>query len=125
MSCPWKYADPSPVENGKRLVCCMECGSLLRIPEANDPAKIGGCRLPAFGLKPKERPWLHNLGDYTAVALAKMGVTAERYKAAKKAIGLKDSCNCPKRIESLNQAGKAISDFGEAASSLIQSKSKE
>lgn len=108
MSCPWEYADPSPVENGRRLVCCMECGSLLRIPEANDPKKIQGCRWGALTSKSKHKPWLHHLGDYTAIALAQIGITKERYRKAKERLGLGSSCGCEERQEGMNQIGEAV-----------------
>lgn len=45
------------------------------------------------------------LGDRTEQLLKKLGVTQDRYKAAKEAFGLAPECSCPNRIESLNELG--------------------
>ena len=50
------------------------------------------------------------LGDRTAIALAKCGITEHRYKKAKRAIGLKGDCGCKKRQQRLNRLGKASKD---------------
>jgi hypothetical protein len=43
------------------------------------------------------------LGDRVESALSSIGITQERYKAAKRAIGLSDDCNCNERKEWLNK----------------------
>lgn len=109
MNCPWEYADPKE-QGGKCVICCMECGHVLKIPCQNDPKKITGCARISHGLPPKRKPWLHNLGDHVAVMLAQIGITKERYRKAKELLGLKSDCGCQQRQEALNELGKAISE---------------
>jgi hypothetical protein len=45
------------------------------------------------------------LGDRVAAALARVGITEQRYRLAKQAIGLKPDCDCKKRQRLLNQLG--------------------
>jgi hypothetical protein len=48
------------------------------------------------------------LGDLVEAGLTKVGITKERYIAAKGAVGLKRRCNCDGRREMLNRLGKAV-----------------
>lgn len=43
------------------------------------------------------------LGDKIKVAFERVGITEERYKAAKSAIGLPPTCGCKNRQEMLNR----------------------
>lgn len=45
------------------------------------------------------------LGDRVAAALAKRGMTEERYIALKKRLGLRGKCGCKKRQQLLNRLG--------------------
>ena len=45
------------------------------------------------------------LGDRVAAAMAKVGITKQRYMRAKRRIGLKGDCNCPKRQRRGNKIG--------------------
>jgi hypothetical protein len=45
------------------------------------------------------------LGDYTEQLLSSLGVTKDRYSAAKKLFGLAPTCNCETRKEWLNKVG--------------------
>lgn len=48
------------------------------------------------------------LGDHLAAGLHKVGITRQRYVAAKKAIGLKGGCGCGRRQRRLNEWGRKI-----------------
>jgi len=48
------------------------------------------------------------LGDLVEAGLQKIGITEERYKDVKEAIGLSRDCNCGKRKAKLNAIGKKI-----------------
>lgn len=50
----------------------------------------------------KQQGW----GDYTEALLKKIGVTEDRYKAAKEAVGLAPKCNCDKRKAWLNKVSE-------------------
>lgn len=43
------------------------------------------------------------LGDYTEALLKTLGITQDRYKAAKELFGLPPTCNCDDRIAWLNR----------------------
>lgn len=45
------------------------------------------------------------LGDYTEQLLSSIGVTKDRYSAAKELFGLAPTCNCETRKEWLNKVG--------------------
>lgn len=53
------------------------------------------------------------LGDVTEVALKSIGITEDRYKAAKELFGLQPTCNCQKRKDWLNK----VSDWWAGESS--------
>jgi hypothetical protein len=46
------------------------------------------------------------LGDRTAAALARVGITKQRYTRAKRAVGLKGDCGCAKRQRRLNELAR-------------------
>jgi hypothetical protein len=46
------------------------------------------------------------LGDYTERLLKKLGITPERYVAAKEFAGLAPTCNCAARKQWLNKVGE-------------------
>jgi hypothetical protein len=48
------------------------------------------------------------LGDMVAAGLHKIGLTPDRYRRAKAAIGLKPKCRCPERQARLNALGRKI-----------------
>ena len=48
------------------------------------------------------------LGDWAEEALAKLGITEERYVEIKKACGLPPKCGCSKRKRWLNKVGKYL-----------------
>ncbi len=45
------------------------------------------------------------LGDYTEQLLSSIGVTKDRYRAAKELFGLAPTCNCESRQQWLNTVG--------------------
>lgn len=56
---------------------------------------------------PRSAP-VERLGDKVGSALAAVGVTTERWKALKAAIGLPPTCNCPARREWLNRLDERL-----------------
>ena len=52
-----------------------------------------------------ERP---GLGDLAGAFFASVGVTEERYRAAKSALGLDPECNCDARKKWLNEMGHRL-----------------
>lgn len=52
-----------------------------------------------------ELPTVTGLGDYTEQLLSSIGVTKDRYSAAKELFGLAPTCNCETRKEWLNKVG--------------------
>lgn len=50
------------------------------------------------------------IGDYTEKLLASVGVTPEKYTAAKEALGMAPTCNCSKRKAWLNKAGDWLAE---------------
>ena len=55
------------------------------------------------------RPPRNGLGDWTEALLKRAGVTQDRYKAAKEALGMAPTCNCAARKEWLNKVGAWLS----------------
>jgi hypothetical protein len=53
------------------------------------------------------------LGDYTERLLSSVGVTPDRYTAAKAALGMAPTCNCAKRKAWLNRAGEWLASLGD------------
>ena len=86
---------------------CTECGYAL--PRDYDKPPIRECLAP---WKPEK------LGDWTERQLKKLGVTEERYQAAKEMFGLSPECNCSGRIAWLN----AVSDWWRGESITDQQK---
>lgn len=84
---------------------CSQCGAIVRdvrqCPRGTHPPlpreRQLGSLTPAIRHQPLQ------LGDYTESLLASLGVTQERYKAAKELFGLPPTCNCSGRIEWLNR----------------------
>lgn len=54
------------------------------------------------------------LGDYTESMLASVGITKDRYAAAKESLGLAPTCGCAKRQEWLNRAGAWLAGVADA-----------
>lgn len=50
-----------------------------------------------------QSPSQPGLGDYTEAMLQSIGVTKERYQAAKQLFGLSPTCDCDQRKEWLNR----------------------
>ena len=50
------------------------------------------------------------VGDKAAKMFAAVGITPDRYRAAKAAIGLPPTCNCAGRQAWLNRAGQWLAD---------------
>lgn len=48
------------------------------------------------------------LGDRTKALLAKHGITEEWYKSVKEKLGFAPTCDCPERVEYLNNADKLV-----------------
>lgn len=55
-------------------------------------------------VKPRLRT--RGLGDWTEHLLKKAGITEDRYKAAKEALGMAPTCNCAKRKAWLNKVSE-------------------
>tara|TARA_Y100000593_G_scaffold33818_2_gene66463 strand:- start:10538 stop:10867 length:330 start_codon:yes stop_codon:yes gene_type:complete len=84
---------------------CVNCGK--RVTSDNCNGLRSQCK-PRRDLSGKEV--VHrtkSLGDITEGMLKRIGVTQDRYKAAKELFGLSPSCNCNKRKEWLN----SVSDW--------------
>ena len=52
------------------------------------------------------RATTRGLGDYTEQLLTSLGITKERYQAAKQLFGLAPTCNCETRKEWLNRVSE-------------------
>jgi hypothetical protein len=65
-------------------------------------------RGPGQNIPKQEPPAPMGLGDMVEAGLKAVGITEERYKGAKAAVGLKGDCNCGKRKAKLNEIGKKI-----------------
>jgi hypothetical protein len=66
-----------------------------------------------------ERPQRANplpLGDYTEQLLASVGITKDRYAAAKEALGLPPTCGCASRQAWLNRAGAWLAGLAQKQS---------
>ena len=50
------------------------------------------------------------LGDRVAAAMARVGITKQRYVRAKRRLGLKGDCGCAKRQKRLNRLNKGKVD---------------
>ena len=70
---------------------CIRCGRVLEVK-----AKVN-CRKEAW-----------QLGDDLQRALETLGITEERWKAAKEKLGLPPDCDCAKRKAWLNKAGAEL-----------------
>ena len=76
----------------------IECDSGGRNLIGDALSTVANCKGSGGGLPVKPK-----LGDITEGMLKRIGVTQDRYKAAKKLFGLSPSCNCKKRKEWLNR----------------------
>lgn len=72
---------------------CRKCGQRIAFHECG--TLVAMCRQPAA--TPKA-----GLGDYTESLLHSVGITKERYQAAKQLFGLAPTCHCDERKEWLN-----------------------
>lgn len=81
-----------PTIQGERLVCVC-CKRVF--PKLANIDTIAQCRCDDDGQE--------GLGDWTERMLSSVGVTQERYVAAKEIFGLAPTCNCAKRKEWLNK----------------------
>lgn len=70
---------------------CVKCGYRTRLTD--DLTKIYRQCQPAT----------KGLGDFTENVLASIGITKDRYKAAKELFGLSPTCNCELRKQWLNR----------------------
>lgn len=92
--CTW--GPPRP--DGSRK--CVRCRNVC--PAGMDA--IGACQ-------PNPLP----LGDHTERLLSRLGVTKDRYAAAKAAVGLAPTCHCEKVQEWLNRVGAWLAGRGPGA----------
>ena len=74
---------------------CPQCGRIGKFPD-HVPRVRCACGYSQTGVAP-------GLGDYVAAGLSKVGITSKRYSKAKKALGLRGSCNCLARQAKLNK----------------------
>jgi len=102
---------------GERMVCSNpKCAQSVPIVEpslsaaeyfmacqaADDPAQIQKRALDQLEQQEKY------LGDKTKEFLAEHGITEEWYKAVKSRLGFAPTCDCPQRVEWLNQADQLV-----------------
>lgn len=80
---------------------CEKCGK-----SANIPADAAGNVRCSCGNSVISSRQQSGLGDYTESLLKSIGVTQDRYKAAKELFGLAPTCNCDKRKAWLNRVGE-------------------
>lgn len=79
---------------------------MIRIGKDNTPIVLTNAKGPGSSARARHsRPAGRGVGDRLAAALKKLGVTEERYAAAKAAIGLPPTCGCKERREWLNRLG--------------------
>ena len=75
-------------------------------------AVFATCRMPlcihATGATPETFPPPEGLGDTISTQLKRIGITQETYQAAKKKVGLKETCGCQWRQKLANTLGKMI-----------------
>lgn len=72
---------------------CRNCGRRVTFPDCgNLVAECGRAVVPLPGL-----------GDYTESLLNSLGITKERYQAAKHLFGLAPTCHCEQRKQWLNR----------------------
>lgn len=83
---------------GQNKKVCVHCGLVVR---SGHLAENIHSRCAATQGKP-------GLGDYIATALQFVGITPERYVAAKAAVRLKKKCRCKERQELLNSLGRKV-----------------
>lgn len=77
---------------------CLACGLRVEIPVETPRVHCSCGYVQENGSRP-------GLGDVVAAGLHRVGITRERYVAAKAAVGLRRRCNCPKRQQQLNALG--------------------
>ena len=78
---------------------CTQCGCLVELRIRRT------CHAWIATAPPQLQP-NRGLGDYTERLLASIGVTKDRYVAAKKLFGLAPTCGCAERQAWLNRVGK-------------------
>lgn len=83
---------------------CSQCGTALqagfrRSCPARTPTSV------------PQTPRRSGLGDFTERMLSRIGVTPDRFAAAKEKFGLAPTCNCAKRKEWLNRVGEWLRLF--------------
>jgi hypothetical protein len=89
MNCAW-------ITNQRGQTCIYGCGTTLKRDYDERPFCV---------CKATQTP---KLGDAVESLLKSFGVTQDRYKAAKEACGLPPNCNCPGRIQALNEWGEKV-----------------
>lgn len=87
------------------VAVCTECGR--RVTVFGDVSTIYS---QCGQAQPQPQP---GLGDYVEGLLQSVGITKERYKAAKELFGLPPNCSCDSRREWLNR----VSDWWRGTSS--------
>ena len=79
---------------------CTKCGKELNFP----PEGVNSwCRAQGNQTVFAARENAAALGDITEAALRSIGITEDRYKAAKELFGMSPTCNCQKRKDWLNK----------------------
>lgn len=81
---------------------CPACGIRARVPAGADRIVCLCDYEQLGGVTP-------GLGDWIAAGLHRIGVTRYRYQLLKKRLGLKPTCKCPQRQQSLNAIGRLAS----------------
>lgn len=82
------------------------CGE--RVSLTYDGAPRGKKRRSAAGKKSDPAPAIPRLGDRIEAALESVGVTPERWRAAKAAIGLPATCRCAARKAWLDRLDETL-----------------
>lgn len=100
MNCDWTN-DEQPDEHGKRRVRCVRCGLLLKRPISKPFSSIMSECLAW--------PRWHELGYWTELALASVGLRESRVNWMRYMLGLTGPCGCDRRKVALNAVGRLVS----------------
>lgn len=98
------YCDWEGLRRGDR---CKRCG--FELPRDYTSAPKHNCEAGNATEEKAQREFL--LGEATEKLLSGFGITQDNYKKAKELFGLAPDCDCPKRIEMLNEWTRQVKDW--------------
>ena len=82
-----------------RIVVCIRCGKVRRVPLSSENRLIFNC---------KAQPFWYEFGHWLSLFLQAVGITQVRYLWLKGKLGLTKQCGCAGRTESLNTWGDRL-----------------